>query len=71
MSWGSMAASGTGSVVFIYDVTPDRSSEIKSVIFCSHSNICYKTDDDADASQFSKLTCPHTSEILNTKRPIF
>ena len=33
MAWACMASSGTGSLVFIDDVTEDRSSKINSAVF--------------------------------------
>ena len=50
MGWVCMAASGTGSLLFIDDVTADRSSGINSEVYrsilspCSHSTKCFKMD---------------------------
>ena len=33
MAWACMASSGTGSLVFIDDVTEDRSSQMNSAVF--------------------------------------
>lgn len=45
--WACMATNGTGSVVFINDVSVDRSSTvnyIQAYTLCSHPAKCCKTD---------------------------
>ncbi len=48
MAWACMAASGTGSLVFIDDVTADKSSRMNSEVFrailsASYSAKCFRT----------------------------
>ncbi len=47
MAWAYMAASGTGSLVFIDDVTADKSSRMNSEVFrailSAHSAKCFRT----------------------------
>ena len=48
MAWASMAANGTGSLVFIDDVTADKCSRMNSEVFsgnivCLYSAKCFRT----------------------------
>lgn len=46
MAWAHVAVRGTGSLVFIDEMTADRSSKINSEVeraTCSHSAKCYRT----------------------------
>ncbi len=76
MAWACMAASGTGSLVFIDDVTADKSSRMNSEVFraiiiCSYSAKCFRTHWTALHSadgQWPKAYCKSNQRVLKGKK---
>ncbi len=75
MAWACMAASGTGSLVFIDDVTADKSSRMNSEVFrailnCSYSAKCFRTHWTALHSadgQWPKAYCKSNQRVFEGK----
>ncbi len=75
MAWACMAASGTGSLIFIDVVTADKSSRMNSEVFrgniiCSYSAKCFRTHWTALHSadgQWPKAYCKSNQRVFEGK----